>query len=245
MIIWQSQVSIVICGWDEQRYFGWAFIDTPNDPTCMIDDDDDEDDENEGTDDEDDENTLPSDEASIELGIIPELCEDYFAADGDTGDAPGQMLDANQPIWNPRTYWLCIVEWRARRAVEEWVWVVYYMEFSMASWKDKHAAEWWNVAASRRSAWLQELYTRTSGMMDVLSKLRPVYQKTLRAWEMFHSIDGDQRLFADLIDEASISSLKNIRTQYFELLEIQHRFDLLDNLCKDLQTSVSKRVQTP
>jgi hypothetical protein len=106
-VIREAHTSIVICGWDNSKWVGWAFVNAPFDPTTQGNDEDDEDDEDEGQDDE---------------PVILE--EDYFAVDGDGGI----VHDANKPIWDPRRYWLRIIEIRILRIMKEWIWLVRFVE---------------------------------------------------------------------------------------------------------------------
>jgi hypothetical protein len=102
-IIREAHTSIVICGWDNSKWVGWAFINTPSGSTIH-------DDEEDGEEDQEDEPL--------------EMEEDYFAADGDGG----RVQDANMPIWDPRRYWLVIIEIRILRIMQEWDLLVRFVE---------------------------------------------------------------------------------------------------------------------
>jgi len=113
-VIRKAHTSIAICGWDNFKWVGWAFINAPLDPKLRKDgDEDDEDDD--GQEDEPE-----------------EIEEDYFAVDGNGRRCLVQ--DANAPIWDPRRYWLRIVELRVLRILEEWVEVVQFVDKGVQAW---------------------------------------------------------------------------------------------------------------
>lgn len=59
-----------------------------------------------------------------------ELREDYYAADGEAGP----VTDADDPIWDPRRYWLRIIDIRLQLVLKEWVWLVRNLEAGVAAW---------------------------------------------------------------------------------------------------------------
>lgn len=90
-VVHESQISVVISGWDNRNWAAWGFFNTSSDPTNDFDDDDEQ-----------------------------LLNEDYFAADGEDGP----VIEADSPIWDPRYYWLRIIDIRVRLVLKEWVWLV-------------------------------------------------------------------------------------------------------------------------
>jgi hypothetical protein len=50
------------------------------------------------------------------------------------GSDDDNVLAADQPIWDPRTYWLVIVEKYLRQSTEEWSKLVYHIEASFVNW---------------------------------------------------------------------------------------------------------------
>jgi hypothetical protein len=63
--------------------------------------------------------------------------EDYFAADGEGG----QVIDANDPIWDARTYWLSVTNIRVRRVLREWKWLFGNIEAGVTAWVSAILAE--------------------------------------------------------------------------------------------------------
>ncbi|KAF3006042.1 hypothetical protein E8E13_010813 [Curvularia kusanoi] len=93
-MLYEANVSVVISGWDHHQWVGWAFSNTLSDPTCE---------------DEDEEEA--------------EVNEDYFATDGN-GPDDGRIVIADSPIWDPREYWLHIVNIRMVIIHKEWSWLI-------------------------------------------------------------------------------------------------------------------------
>jgi hypothetical protein len=100
-MIEESQISVVISGWDDQNWVGWGLFNTTSDPTDDFD---------------------PEDER--------ELNEDYYAADGEDGP----VINADDPIWDPRHYWLRIIDIRVRLVLKEWIWLVRNIEAGVITW---------------------------------------------------------------------------------------------------------------
>jgi hypothetical protein len=100
-IIEESQISVVISGWDDQNWVGWGLFNTTSDPT---------------------DDFAPEDER--------ELNEDYYAADGEDGP----VINADDPIWDPRHYWLRIIDIRVRLVLKEWIWLVRNIEAGVITW---------------------------------------------------------------------------------------------------------------
>lgn len=113
LVIREAHTSIVICGWDNYKWVGWAFVNAPLEPRMKEDEDDEEEDEEQ------------EDEPE-------EMEEDYFAVDGETRKYSVQ--DANAPIWDPRCYWLRITELRVLRILEEWEVLVQFFEKGVEAW---------------------------------------------------------------------------------------------------------------
>lgn len=98
--IYESQTTVVIAGCDHTKWFGYAFGDIGSDdltPSADYNDDDAGSDDNEtGTDTED----IDEDD--------PEPEEDYFANGGCE-----VVLNPDQPILDPRVYFLCAAQTRS------------------------------------------------------------------------------------------------------------------------------------
>ena len=110
--IYEAQISFVICGSDYTRWTGYAFVDTGFNKYCCSDEDSAEEgggDEDEG----DDENEEEEEEEEENLN------EDPIAFDG-----VGQKVGVTGPIFNPRYYFLYIVDSRMKQVLQEWTYLV-------------------------------------------------------------------------------------------------------------------------
>jgi hypothetical protein len=101
-IIQESQISVVICGWDNQNWVGWGLFNTFSDPT--------------------------DDFAAEDERVVS---EDYYATDGEHGP----VINA---IWDPRRYWLRIVDIRVQLVLKEWIWLVRNIEEGVIAWVSAH-----------------------------------------------------------------------------------------------------------
>jgi hypothetical protein len=60
--------------------------------------------------------------------------DDYYATDGEDGP----VIDANDPIWDPRRYWLRIFHIRVQLVLKEWIWLVRNIEAGVVAWVSAH-----------------------------------------------------------------------------------------------------------
>ncbi|KAI4951346.1 hypothetical protein J4E91_004056 [Alternaria rosae] len=164
--------------------------------------------------------------------------EDYFAVDGNGRGCLVQ--DANEPIWDPRRYWLRIVELRVLRILEEWVEIIQFVEKGVEAWKDKRVRELLANHKSSDQPIIEQLFEETATTIQILGKLYRTIQKTIRVWTTFTAASGDYRYFSDLRDPASLSAFRNLKAAFRLLDDLQHKLKLLDKICQELQ--VIKRV---
>jgi hypothetical protein len=64
------------------------------------------------------------------------LNEDYFATDGEDGP----VVDANDVIFDPRHYWLRIINIRVQLVLREWIWLVRNIEAGVIAWVSEYLA---------------------------------------------------------------------------------------------------------
>lgn len=108
-VIREANVSVAVCGWDRHKWTCWAFSNTHSDPTTREEEEPEEDD----------------------------MQEDFIATDGN-GPEDGTVIDAAQPLWDSRDYWLRVVDLRMRIIHEEWKWLVMNTEAKVKSWVSQH-----------------------------------------------------------------------------------------------------------
>jgi hypothetical protein len=101
--IYEAQTSLVICGPGEQQWTAYAFIDCYFNAESPLDQ-----------------------EFSYE-----EMQEDPIAWTCEIDGELATFVDANKPIWNPREYFLAILENQMARVVKEWEYVVRQLQGSV------------------------------------------------------------------------------------------------------------------
>lgn len=62
-----------------------------------------------------------------------ELREDYCATDGN-GPNNGKVIEADSPTWDPREYWLRVVNIRMSLICEEWRWLIMNIARHIDAW---------------------------------------------------------------------------------------------------------------
>ncbi|KAH7355825.1 hypothetical protein BKA66DRAFT_266394 [Pyrenochaeta sp. MPI-SDFR-AT-0127] len=222
-LIREAHVSIVICGKDEFKWVGWAFVNTPSDPTSEGDKEEGED-EAEG--DEKYEEGEDDDEGPN---------EDYFATDGE-----GELVvDANETTWDPRRYWLQIIDSRVKLALKEWEWLVKNVENGVNAWKEVHSLELAKAPDDRDQYNTEELFDWTIKTMQILRKLRAHAKTTHQTWARFAAPNGDSRFFLDLQDPQSKRALTSLKGSFQQLSDLRQTLLRLDESCKESKDMLS------
>jgi hypothetical protein len=112
-IIDEHRISLIICGRDHYRWAAYDFTDSASQQ-------------------EDDSNDYDDDEAD---GDVEESDDDESAPSEDVLAAnAGFVLFEDRPIWDPRTYFLVLVEGHIRMTEADWLWLVHHLERSVKSW---------------------------------------------------------------------------------------------------------------
>lgn len=149
------------------------------------------------------------------------------------------IVDANNPIWDPRLYFLTIFELRIARVQKEWERVVQAVSSSKQPVRSSHHfvkkililltfSQDLGVEAHREED-LKETFNRTQRTLQLLRRLLDALSKLTNAWERFNSINGDIGYFA-LHSLPSSARLPASRS----LFEIKQRFEILKGLQRDL-----------
>jgi hypothetical protein len=101
----EANVSVVICGWDRSKWTCWTLSNTHSDPTIR-----DEEEPDDGD---------------------PQ--EDFNGTDGN-GPEEGIFINASEPVWDARAYWLRVVDLRMRIIYKEWKGLVMNTEVQVKAW---------------------------------------------------------------------------------------------------------------
>ncbi|PSN65637.1 hypothetical protein BS50DRAFT_636380 [Corynespora cassiicola Philippines] len=199
-IFHEAHASIVIWGSGPSRWVGWGFIHNEfSDPPYV--DDDDEDEYNE--DDEDEEEKLK---------------EDMFYADGNTGEQ-GTVIAANCPIWDPRTYFLCVYESRMRIVMREWERIVENISRDVKEWGTlQHYNSLFGKSQNIQSIDASKACLRASRFFGELCKR---ISKVTREFKRFNEPGGDGVYFSDVSSHRALSAMESIRSSYRILEELQ------------------------
>jgi hypothetical protein len=180
---------------------------------------------------------------------------------------PGLEVNANDPIWDPREYFLMILEIRIRQVLREWQYLVRRVECSIKQYvgsrliPEKSHGHLLITRQRKRHPFTLSQRSRNKGgrvkdvkkafdwtqqAIELLSQLLDVLSETIKAWDMFKSPNGDIGYFTDA------STLPNTQKsplhlsfhsiqETFEQLECLYRQLLkLDKSCKNSAQTVSR-----
>jgi hypothetical protein len=220
--IQESQISVVICGWDNQNWVGWGMFNTLSDPT---------------------------DDFALEDERI--VNEDYYATDGEDGP----VIDANDPIWDPRRYWLRIIDIRVQLVLKEWIWLVRNIEAGVITWvsaqttsnyalliflqKHQHPIISAQTSKLDHHDKLMELFDWTIQTMQLIRQIRERFARTTQAWTRFSSTKGDLGYFADICDRRSLLALDSLMHSFQALEDLQQDLVSLERSCEESRAMVS------
>lgn len=210
--IHEAQISLVICGTDEKRWIAYGFADT----------------------DFDDDGEMADDDEDGEMEDENSSYDDVFVADQ---IAENGGVDANHPIWNPREYFLRIVQIRMEQVLKEWTYLVRNIQISFKTYTDTHPFIL-NLAKSGHveNEIILETYGWTNRFLQVLRKLLERLTKTTTVWQRFSAQDGDIAYVFD-VDSSTTTSADHMHSS---LLDIKRKFEDLADLGEDLRFLVDE-----
>lgn len=124
-IIEEFHISIVTCGWDN---FKWTTLVLSDQLRSKDQGEDEEEEGSRGGESGDEADNVTDDvgDDTVEREDIP--TEDVIASDD------GRFMDCNPPIWDPRVYWLIVIERKISIAVAKWEMIVFRVEGCVGNW---------------------------------------------------------------------------------------------------------------
>ncbi|KAH3954660.1 hypothetical protein HBI81_077250 [Parastagonospora nodorum] len=165
-----------------------------------------------------------------------EFSEDGFQADQITRGE----VNANEPIWNPREYFLMTLLERFKQVVGEWARVVQVIE-SVPFFASVGRGPFYSGNIASASSW-----TRT--MLQILRQLLRAIRETIKAWETFISNNGDIGYFTDLISAPSASAkriqraLHLIHTAVDDMKSFNGKLLDIQEECEKLECALEVRL---
>ncbi|KAF2740544.1 hypothetical protein EJ04DRAFT_213197 [Polyplosphaeria fusca] len=211
--IHEAQISIVVYGSDHSRWTAYGFSDTEfNDFSCKKPEDDDS---GENSEDESDDD---------------EYSEDPIAADCDDGEA---VVESNQPIGDPREYFLTMVDHRMKRVWLEWMEIIRQIEKSA----DKVETDYSFILDGSRNTDASLIHAKKAfdlitQLKGLLRRVQDCFVKMQYVLDDFFARDGDVRYFADISRPVARLPLHNIQMTCRELKHVGRRLKSLHQNCE-------------
>ncbi|KAF2185092.1 hypothetical protein K469DRAFT_688302 [Zopfia rhizophila CBS 207.26] len=179
----------------------------------------------------DDDNGLEGEDFSY-LGMNA----DPIASDGD--------VNANHPIWDPREYFLLMIEIRMRKVLKEWKGLVRKFERSIKRFRGQHRYNflYCSRTIAERAEDIKKAVHWTMQTIETLRELRVCLSGTIQAWESFSAAGGDIRYFSDIFsdisrDQAQVS-VHQITETFNTLASREKTLLALENSCDELMKIV-------
>ncbi|KAH9860765.1 hypothetical protein J1614_012098 [Plenodomus biglobosus] len=210
----QAQISIVVCGWSNTHWTGYAFANTGSRKNLYEESDQEEDDENCG------EDTV--------------FKQDLFAAE----DGFDFATHVQTKKWDARRYWLRIVAIRCRSILQEWQFLVHSLEEGIESSRKRDPCTGSTSGLDLSPDDVHRSLDRTIQTVQVLRKLRDSISTTIRAYERFDQPGGDASYFADLTDNSNIQAA--IKETFERLADLNLNLTSLDDSCQHFATHLGR-----
>lgn len=166
------------------------------------------------------------------------------------GDSDSHRMDASNPIWDPREYFLKIFELRAEHILKEWHWLVRNVEQSLkkylcwsSSLRTLDGKQDRNTDGRVKDA--KEILVWTTQAIELTSQLLDTLSKTIDAWEKFKGVDGDIGYFADALASSSdpqrgiSGALRGIQHTFEKLRDLRNTLSDLNKSCRNSAQTVS------
>ncbi|KAF2740542.1 hypothetical protein EJ04DRAFT_600899 [Polyplosphaeria fusca] len=177
-----------------------------------------------------------------------QMGEDEFSYDGmmtdQIGSAGGEdVINANDPIWNPREYFLKTCSRRmvqaygesqnAVRAVEKRVTVALCRIPSLV----QHCTN-----RTERNEGMMKSFELTQKLQELLQVLLDGLSKTVSSWEVFDGPGGDIAYFSDM-QHANMVTKESVRNSVLRIRKSVERFKSLQSSLISMQDKCDKRAQ--
>lgn len=211
----QAQISIVVCGWSNTHWTGYAFANTGSRKNLYEESDEEEDD----------------DEDCREDTVFK---QDLFAAE----DGFDFAMHVQTKKWDARRYWLRIVAIRCRSILQEWQFLVHSLEEGIESSRKRDPCSGSTSGLDLSPDDVHRSLDRTIQTMQVLRKLRDSISTTIRAYERFDQPGGDASYFADLTDSFDIQAA--IKETFERLADLNLNLTSLDDSCQHFATHLGR-----
>ncbi|CAN9184743.1 unnamed protein product [Alternaria alternata] len=214
-LIEKAHISIVLCVWDYSKWVGYFF--SKGDPTCKLDPEPEEKESDADNDDEEDCDTEDD-------GPIPK--EDIFAPrDVDHG------LYADEPIRDPREYFLRIVDVWIIFVLRKYTFLVRMLDACVESWQKEIRCAFTEMSYDEPQKNFTRLFNNIVKIAALLRHIKAQVSLTTRAWRDFNRFDGDINCFKDIRDTRGRRYLKSINTSFRELSNHESNLGALIATC--------------
>lgn len=225
-LIYRAHISIVIWIWDPYRWTGYM-LSNPcpiNTDAAPIDDEDDH-----GTESEDDEEE--DCEPPREDIFVPESVEDFMS---------------DQPIWDPRKYFLQIAAVWAGFLLKEYTHLIRTLEervnanVSLTSIFIVQCLEVANYCRVKESIEC-DIY-RITKTMQLLRKVHTYTSTAIKAWKEFSAYGGNLRYLVHSQDHKTEVAISKIKASFLNLAILEQKLVALDKTCEESAKTVRSKI---
>ncbi|KAF3034718.1 hypothetical protein E8E12_007033 [Didymella heteroderae] len=162
--------------------------------------------------------------------------EDYNGTDGN-GPEEGIVINASEPIWDARAYWLRVVDLRMRIIHKEWKYLVMNMELQvkawMRAWESRNPLLWQTeTLGNKQREQAEELLKQTLQTMILLRLMSKPLTLTVQAFARF---DGDKSYFSDIDDDRVAATFDSLYETFDRLVVLQNKLESLQLSCDNTE----------
>ncbi|KAF9730658.1 hypothetical protein PMIN06_004151 [Paraphaeosphaeria minitans] len=234
--------SLVVLGWDESKWAAYGFTDADSGDDSNTSNEEgnpanDELDHRKGTN-ADDDATLDDLEGDDDMYAADVALEDHLASDGGC-----DVVSNEHPIWDPRLYFLKLVDLRLRTVRKEWSYLVNKCVSGVRDQNNNLDYPFSSEPFSGTSI-AEMSVARLIKTLSFLNELRQEFQATTRACERFLSPKGDHSYFSDSKTYSSGTTLQivtdSVRHSFQCLVDLERRLASLEESCQKSKESIER-----
>jgi hypothetical protein len=136
-----------------------------------------------------------------EFGEDEDLAMDFpyqgVQEDPIASDCGNSIINANQPISDPRAYFLMMFELRIGNVLREWSGIARTIGGRIDSYEDRYTAQL-SRTSKTETRHSKAAFDWNQRIMNLLGQLLDDLSETVEAWEVFRSPNGDNGYFDDV-----------------------------------------------
>ncbi|KAI1335662.1 hypothetical protein F5Y15DRAFT_243280 [Xylariaceae sp. FL0016] len=218
--IYEAQVSCLVSGLDDYSWIAYSFVDTFHNK-CQSGE----------TGNEDEDSVLYHHERETTHGLVP------------LDPLSGGSLRADRPEWNPRMYFLRVLESRIEQVKHEWINIVSQIQKKTCKYTQDYQVStnlYHSSDPDNRGERMKRFHDWTVSTLRLLGEVTHVLSRTIQAWSRFRDREAQYFLGEQGSTDALLPSLcllaidKHMDEMRDQLQSLRHQEKVCNNISREL-----------